>query len=208
MRWVLACRLHIDVAGAWVICRHTLVSAQGNRRFEMRFISKSVVAGVATMSVLALGASSASATITPTTGVLTATNTGNVSLNGPVVDTCTTVDFQGDINMDNAANAGGGGIITGWTTSGCTINPTGNFSTPWTVNINNKISATTWSGTVTNVNVTISICNFTGSLPLHYNNTTGIMTISGGSLSGCFSTATVTGSWDVRGAGGAIPAAS
>jgi hypothetical protein len=174
----------------------------------MRLISKSVVAGVATVSVLALGASGASATITPTTGTWTWTNTGNVSLNGPVTFTCTTMDLHGDINMDNAVGQGGGGIITGWTTGGCTVPPTGNFSTPWTVNINNKISATTWSGAITGINFSMSICTFTGSLPLHYNNITGLMTISGGSLSGCFSTLTITASWDVRGAGGVIPQAS
>jgi hypothetical protein len=172
----------------------------------MRFISRSVVAAVATMSVLAVAASSASATITPTTGTFTATNTGNVTFLGTVANICSTVDLHGDINMDNPAGQGGGGVITGWTLSGCSPQTfTGDFAPPWTVNINNRISATTWSGTLTGIKMTLSLCTYTGSLPLHYSNTTGTMSVSGGSLSGglCGSVI-VTAHWDLR-SGAGIP---
>jgi len=180
----------------------------------MRFMSKSVVAGVATMSVLALGASSASATITPSTGTVTATNDGNVVLAGGITNTCSTVDFHGDINMNNPTTQGGGGIITGWTADGCSpFQPTAHFTTPWTLNINTETGPGTWTGTITNVRVTLSVCTFTGTLPLEYSNATGKMTITGGTLSGsptfpCGATASVTGAWTLKTETGAIPQAS
>jgi hypothetical protein len=181
----------------------------------MRFISKSVVAGVATMAVLAFGASAASATITPSSGAVTATNTGSVVLeNSIITNTCTTVDFAGTINMNNPTTQGGGGIVTAMPTGGCSpFSATGNFTTPWTLNINHEVSAGTWTGTITNVNVNLGgICTFTGSLNLEYTNSTGRMSITGGALTGspvilCGNSGAVTGSWDLS-AGGTIPTVS
>ena len=176
----------------------------------MRTISKSIVAAVAAMAVMALGASAASATITPTTGAVTATSTGAVTLHSTLLDdNCSTLNFSGDINMDNAAGLGGGGIITGWSPSGCLIPPTGTFTTPWTLNINSHVSGNTWTGTVTNVNVDISFCHFTGSLGLDYDNSTGRLTLNSGSLSGgACGAGSIVGSWDLTGPGGVIPQAS
>jgi hypothetical protein len=179
----------------------------------MRFISKGVVAGVAAMSVLALGASGASATITPSSGGVTATNTGSVTLEGVITNTCTTVDFTGSINMNNPTTQGGGGIVTGMTADGCDLGTTGTFTTPWTLNINNEVSAGTWTGTISNVNVHLGgICQFTGTLNLEYSNSTGLMSITGGALAGNPSflcgNGTVTGKWDLRAANGSIPQGS
>jgi len=176
----------------------------------MRFISKSLVAGVATMAVVALGASQASATITPSSGTVTAKNTGNVSLSAGITDTCSTLDLTGTINMNNAAGSGGGGIITGWTPSGCTITPTGTFATPWTLNVTSHDAGENWTGTVTGVTVDISVCHFSGTLNVTYNNTGG-MQITGGSLTGSPSfpcgTGSVTGAFDLS-AGTGFPVLS
>jgi hypothetical protein len=180
----------------------------------MRFISKSVVAGVATMAVLALGASGASATITPSSGAVTATNTGTVVLeNSVLTNNCTTVDFAGTINMNNPTTQGGGGIVTAMTTGGCSpFAATGSFTTPWTLNFNNEVSAGTWTGTITNVNVNLAgFCTYTGSLNLEYTNSTGRMSITGGTLAGnpvlLCNSLSVTTAWNLR-AGSAIPALS
>jgi hypothetical protein len=177
----------------------------------MRFISKSVVAGVATMSVVALGGSSASATITPSSGAVAATNTGAVVLeSATITNNCTTVHFSGAVNMNNPTTQGGGAIITAMTTGGCSpFAQTGSFATPWTLNFNIEVSAGTWTGTITNVNVNLGgICTFTGSLSAEYTNSTGRMSITGGTLAGSPAALCgndrVTGAWDVR-AGAAIP---
>jgi hypothetical protein len=181
----------------------------------MRFISKSIVTAVATMSVLVLGASSASATITPSTGTLTATSTGSVVLeNSLLTNPCSTLDFHGDINMNNPVTQGGGGIVTGRTQGSCSpFMTTPNLTTPWTLNINHEVTAGTWTGAITNINVNLGgLCTFTGSLNVEYTNSTGRMSITGGALAGnpvllCGSSGTVTGVWDLR-AGATIPQVS
>jgi hypothetical protein len=181
----------------------------------MRFISKSIVTAVATMSVLALGASSASATITPSTGTLTATNTGSVVYESNILtNTCTTVDLHGDINMNNPTTQGGGGIFTAMTTGGCSpFTDVGDFTTPWTLNINHEVAAGTWTGTLTGFKTTrSSLCTFTGSLNVEYTNSTGRLSVTGGTLSGspvaiCGTSTTVTATWDLR-SGATIPQVS
>ena len=175
----------------------------------MRTISTSIAASLLVVAATAIGASVASATITPTTGTFTAVKTTTVTFASQLLNnTCETLDFHGDINMDNPAGQGGGGIITGWTFSGCLINPTAHFVPPWTFNIDNHVSGSTWSGSLTGITFTMSFCHYRGSLPLDYDNSTGRLSITGGTLDGgiCGPT-TMSGVWDLR-VGAAIPVVS
>jgi len=180
----------------------------------MHFVKKGIVTAVAAAAVMAIGASGASATITPSSGAVTATNTSPVVLAGGITNTCNTLDFAGSITSSNPTTQGAHGTVTGWTTGGCSpLSPTGTF--PWTLEVTQEIGGGLWNGTITGVNVTIGgICHFTGALNVQYNNGTGILSLRtpSGTLTGspsfpCGNASVSGGSWDLK-VGGVTPVLS
>lgn len=169
------------------------------RSLKLAFVASAVAA------VTALGTGSAFATISPSSGTVTATSIGSVSLRSSALnDTCSSIVMNGAINLNRGAGLGGGGDITSWTTSGCLITPSSGptAASPWHLSGDSLRSGSVWNGRVTNVSVTISFCTFSGTLTGTYDNSSGTLAITGGTLSGglCGS-ATVSGSWRVSNSG-------
>jgi hypothetical protein len=172
------------------------------------------------VAMLCFGVSMAAATISPTSGSITGTNSGNIVLTDTtfgLTNTCTSMSLGGSITINNASGDGGGGLVTSWTHSGCSPDsvaggPTSSTDS-WTLDLNNNLGSGEWSGTVvvpSDAAVTIdSICSFTGTLDATYENSTGELTLSGGSLSSSLcGDATVTGNFILKTSTGAFPTLS
>lgn len=149
------------------------------------FKHKVVAVAAAATVALGLGATGASALTFPTQigDNITGANTGGKIALGSIIS-CNS-SLAGTITTDHGAGAGGAGVVTGGSFSSCTIltSATGNFTTPWTINITGPADANgNAPAVISGIKVTINAfgtCVYEGALTGTANEATGVLTLAG-----------------------------